>query len=72
MSAPIDPRLVLLARASARLILVEIGAIDLAEAFNGLIVESPCSICDCRWHWVQDLVERWERTHPSLKDRGRR
>lgn len=33
----IDPRLVFLARASARLIMVEIGEIDLSEAFDGLI-----------------------------------
>jgi hypothetical protein len=33
----IDPRLVFLARASARLIMVEIGEIDLSEAFDGLV-----------------------------------
>ena len=72
MSVAVDPRLVFLARASARLILVEASEMDLAEAFNGLFVESPCSICDCRWRWVENLVERWEGAHPSLKDRGRR
>jgi hypothetical protein len=72
MSVPVDPRLIFLARASARLILVEASEMDLAEAFNGLIVESPCSICDCRWHWVEDLVEHWECTHPPRKCRGYR
>jgi hypothetical protein len=64
MSAFVDPRLAFLARASARLALVEIGEMGVDEAFHGLLVESPCSICACRWRWVEDLVERWERTHP--------
>lgn len=33
----IDPRLAFLERASARLILVEYGAMELADAFNGLV-----------------------------------
>jgi hypothetical protein len=33
----IDPRLAFLARASARLVMVEIGEIDLDEAFDGLV-----------------------------------
>jgi len=66
----VDPRLAFLARARARLILVESGAMDLDEAFEGLIAQSPCSICDCRWGWVEDLVEYWECTHPPR--RGRR
>jgi hypothetical protein len=33
----IDPRLAFLARASARLLMVEIGEIDLSEAFDGLV-----------------------------------
>lgn len=66
----VDPRLAFLARARARLILVESGAMDLDEAFEGLIAQSLCSICDCRWGWVEDLVERWECTHPPR--RGRR
>jgi len=65
----VDPRLAFLARARARLILVESGAIDLDEAFEGLIAQSPCSICDCRWRWVENLVERWEHTHPPLRRR---
>jgi hypothetical protein len=71
MTALADPRLVFLARASARLVLVEIGEMDLDEAFEGLIAQSPCSICDCRWQRVENLVERWEHTHPP-RQRGRR
>jgi hypothetical protein len=69
MSAPVDPRLVFLACVSARLVLVEAGEMDLDEAFDGLILESPYSICDCRWRWVENLVERWERTHPPVRRR---
>jgi hypothetical protein len=65
MSAFVDPRLVFLARASARLVLVESGEMDLDEAFDGLVA----SVCDCaRW----PLAEQWEDTHPPLKYRGRR
>jgi len=65
MSAPVDFRLVFLARASARLVLVESGAMDLGEAFGGLIE----TVCDCqRW----PLAAQWELTHPPLKYRGRR
>jgi hypothetical protein len=57
MSAFVDPQLVFLARASARLVLVESGEMDLDEAFDELIK----SVCDCaRW----PLAEQWERTHP--------
>jgi hypothetical protein len=60
----IDPGLVFLARASARLILVEAGEIALDEALEELV--EP--ICDCqRW----PLAAQWERTHPPLKYRGR-
>ena len=63
---PVDPRLVFLARASARLALVEAGEMDLDEAFDELAE----FICDCR-RWP--LAEQWERTHPPLKHRrGRR
>jgi hypothetical protein len=65
----VDPRLAFLARASARFVLVESDTMDLDEAFDGLITESPCSICDCRWRWVENLVERWEHTHPPLRRR---
>jgi hypothetical protein len=55
----IDPRLVFLARASARLILAEAGEIELHEAVD---------ISD-RWKWIETLVARWERTHPYQGDR---
>jgi hypothetical protein len=65
MSAFGDPRLAFLARASARLTLLEAGEMDLDEAFDDLIE----SVCDCqRW----PLAVQWERTHPPLKYRGRR
>jgi hypothetical protein len=63
-----DPRLTFLARASARLILVEAGEMDIAEAFDGLIKAfeaiAPCQ-CD------RELLDRWERNYPPQK-RGRR
>jgi hypothetical protein len=59
----VDPRLAVLARASARLILAEAGEIDLDEAFDGLVE----SICDCR-RWP--LAVQWEHTHPPRR-RGR-
>src|SRR5262249_39583457 len=37
MNALVDPRLAFLARASARLVLVEVGEMDLNEAFDDLI-----------------------------------
>ena len=65
MNALVDPRLAFLARASARLILVEAGEMDLDEAFD----EFVASVCDCI---LWPLAEQWERTHPPLKCRGRR
>jgi hypothetical protein len=62
--AVIDPRLVFLARAHARFILVEAGEMTLDEAFDGLLE----SVCDFR-RWP--LAEEWERTHPPLKYRRR-
>jgi hypothetical protein len=65
MNALVDPRLAFLARASARLILVESGEMDLDEAYEDLVA----SVCDCaRW----PLAAQWELTHPPLKYRGRR
>jgi hypothetical protein len=62
MSALVDPRLVFLARASARLVLVEIGEMGVDEAFDELIE----SVCNCqRW----PLAEQWERTHPPRQGR---
>jgi len=65
MNTLVDPRLAFLARASARLILVESGEMDLGEAFDELVE----SVCDCtRW----PLAEQWERTHPPRQRRRRR
>ena len=64
MNALVDPRLAFLARASARLVLVEVGETNLDEAYEDLVA----SVCDCqRW----PLAEQWELTHPPLKYRGR-
>jgi len=64
MNALVDPRLAFLARASARLVLVEVGEMDLNEAFDDLIE----SVCDCaRW----PPAEQWERTHPPRQRRRR-
>jgi hypothetical protein len=64
MNALVDFRLAFLARASARLVLVEVGEMDLNEAFDDLIE----SVCDCaRW----PLAEQWERTHPPRQRRRR-
>jgi hypothetical protein len=58
----VDPRLVFLARASARLALVEAGKMDIATAYDELIA----SVCDCqRW----PLAEQWERTHLPCRKR---
>jgi hypothetical protein len=55
----IDPRLVFLARASARLVLVEAGEMDLDEAFDELIE----SVCDCR---RRPLAAQWSKpTRPG-------
>lgn len=61
-SALVDFRLIFLARAHARFILVENGEMELDEAYDGLIR----SVCHCR-RWA--LAERWERTHPPRRNR---
>src|SRR5689334_12310019 len=53
----VDLKLAFLARASARLELVEAGEMDIDEAFDGLVV---CLSCACD----REPVERWERDHP--------
>jgi hypothetical protein len=56
----VDHRLAFLARASARLLLVEAGELDLDQALDGLV--EP--ICECqRW----PLAAQWERTHPPRR-----
>lgn len=56
----VDPRLVFLERASARLLLINAGDLDLGAAFDGL-VGSLC--CPC----TRETVERCERNAPPLK-----
>jgi hypothetical protein len=58
----IDPRLAFLHRAHARLILFEVGELDLETAFNGLVVGLSCP-CD------RDRIARWEQQDRSLKRR---
>jgi hypothetical protein len=50
----IDARLAILARAAARFELVQAGAMDIGEAFDGLIASLQCA-CD------RDRIQRWER-----------
>ena len=60
----IDSRLAFLECASARLFLVDIGEMDLGEAFDGLV----CSLqCPCE----REILERWELDFP-LANQGRR
>jgi hypothetical protein len=56
----IDERFAFLARAAARHALVEAGAMDIDEAFDGLVADLRCD-CD------RDIIQRWERL-----DRARR
>jgi hypothetical protein len=67
----LDPRLVFLARAGARHMLVEAGAMTLGEAIAGLIDDlERCPLCGLRRYY---LAEKWERTHPPHRRRwGRR
>lgn len=68
MNAPVrivtqvDPKLAWLARAAARFDLVQVGAMDLDEAFDGFVVDLRCN-CDC------ECVARWERDYPPIKRR---
>jgi hypothetical protein len=52
-----DPRPVILARAAASLDLVEAGAVDLDEAFDGLVCSLSCQ-------YSREMLERWERDNP--------
>jgi hypothetical protein len=64
MIAEIDPGLVFLQLAAARLALVEAGEMTLDEAIDGLIEPFEelfgARLCDC----ANDLVEEWERRYP--------
>ena len=59
----IDLRLVFLERAATRLFLVNIGEMEVGEAFDGLV---NCLQCCCE----RETVGRWERDFPAIK-RGR-
>ena len=61
----IDSRLVFLARASTRLLLVEHGEMDLAEAFDGLVQSLTCTC-------TREMVDRWERGSSPQKRRRHR
>jgi hypothetical protein len=56
-----DPRAAFLLRAACRWELVEVGEMDLNEAFDGLI-EPFMAIAPCACQLA--TVERWERTYP--------
>jgi hypothetical protein len=59
----VDSRLAFLERASARLFLINVGEMELAEAFDGLV----CSLqCCCG----REIVERWERDFPPVNRLG--
>jgi hypothetical protein len=66
----IDPGLVFLQRAAARLMLVETGEIEIGEAIVGLIEPFEelfdARLCDC----VMDIVKDWERRYPRRKPRA--
>jgi hypothetical protein len=52
-NAPLDPRLVFLARAGARHTLVISGAMTLDDAFDGLIdAFDEIAPCRCRWERI--------------------
>ena len=56
-----DPRAVFLLRAACRWELLEVGEMDLDEAFDGLI-EPFMAIAPCACE--RDILERWERSLP--------
>jgi hypothetical protein len=59
-SAPIDPRLVLLARAAAKLQLIEAGLTNLDTAFDDLVPafrQIAVAPCQCE----REILDNWER-----------
>jgi hypothetical protein len=56
----VDPRLAFLARAAARFELVQVGVMDIDEAFEGLIVSLQCA-CS------REMLARWERDFPPKR-----
>ena len=57
----LDPQLIFLERASARLVLVEAGKISLDDAFDGLIP----AFRDLAMQ--RDILERMERLYPHIR-----
>ena len=61
----IDPRLAWLARAAARFDLVQVGGMDIEEAFGDLV---DCLQCDCD----RETIKRWERYDSRPRKWGNR
>jgi hypothetical protein len=59
----VDLRLVFLARAYARLLLVEAGEMDLDTAVADLVPPCACA---------REITDRWERQYPPRRQRRRR
>jgi hypothetical protein len=51
-----DPRLAFLARASARLTLIEAGEMEIEEAVDGLVDQCACD---------REMIARWDRDYPA-------
>ena len=68
--AAIHPGLLFLQRASARLILVEAGELEVDEAVAGLVpaFEALVGPCACS----REIVDYWEREFPPRKHGERR
>ena len=64
----IDPRLVFLERASARLALIEAGTINVDDAVAGLMT-AIFEIADCRCY--REILEKFDRYRPTSSTRGR-
>jgi len=58
-----DPRLLFLARASARHTLVELGQMDIGDAIAGL-VDAVENIYGERCSCADEIVTQWERAFP--------
>jgi hypothetical protein len=54
-SCKLDSRLAFLERASARLILVEAGEMEIEDAFSGLVDQCACD---------REMIARWDRDYP--------
>jgi hypothetical protein len=60
----IDPRLVFLERASARLALIEAGVMNLDDAVAGLM-PAILELTDCRCY--REIIESFDRYRPKHK-----